>query len=602
MEQPQEQRDLVAKIAGRFHAADQGVHKRFRDRANHFVGLYHNYTQWKNGLPVDRRDRDTALQSAKREWGAELFIPYAYSIVETILARMLSNRPSVLILPRGPESEMNVQNMKWTIEAQYEKLNYELILQRIARNALQMGLGVQKTYWKFEERTKKVVQPRTLKLPAMSDFVVRQVADNYDDPMIESVDPFDWFWDPMGSTVQECEWVIHRTWRSTDYCLSMLRSNTWTGIQESDINEGSSGNNRYTEAFSQRLTIAGYPNFTARDTHEVWEYHDGSKVVTVLDRQWVVQQGDNPAWHGELPFQVYRPTPVDGRMVGIGEIEPIEDLQAEINTLRSQRRDNATVVLQKAFFYADGSIDPNDFKIGPGRGVPTFGPPGDSILPIEFGEIPNSGYREEQSLQADIERATGIDDSLSGSGGPQQTATGVQLVQAAANLRIQQKTRNCEIELVREGGRQVLALNQQRILTNKTVRIPAEPTPENPERRWAWRKVGPLELAGEFDIDIEGGSMAPENVPQMRQDAQTWIALLGNQQIGPYLDQPQVLRKILFAMGEKNPESMIVQPAQQVSQDTVQTFQKALAAQNVSPQLIQQAWAASQNGGVKNAA
>jgi hypothetical protein len=30
--------------------------------------------------------------------------------------------------------------------------------------------------------------------------------------------------------------------------------------------------------------------------------------------------------------------------------------------------------------------------------------------------------------------------------------------------------------------------------------------------------------AGEFDIDIEGGSMAPENVPQQRQDAPALVA------------------------------------------------------------------------------
>lgn len=596
-EQPQDLKDLLSRIDGRFQAADRGVHKRFIERANHFFGLYRSYSQWKTSLPTDRRDRDTGLASASRAWGAELFIPYAFSTVETILPRMLSNSPQILVRPRARESEQNVENIKFIIEAQQEQIDYELILQRVARNALIYGLGVQKVFWKREERKKKTVKPRGLKLPGMSDFVVdTQTCAVFDDPVAECVDPFDFYWDPMADGMSNCGWVIHRTWKSTEYCKALLDRKVWSGIDETDITQAGTGSNRYDDAFSTRNTIAGYPNLKAPEAHEVWEYHDGSKVVTVLDRQFIVQQGDNPAWHGELPFQVYRPTPVDGQMVGIGEIEPIEDLQAEINTLRSQRRDNATVILQKSFFYADGMIDPGDFKIGPGRGIPVLGDPRDTIMPINFGEIPNSGYQEERQLQADIERTTGIDDSLSGGGQPQQTATGIQLVQAAANLRIQQKTRNCEIEIVRAGGRQFLALDQQRILSNREIRIPAEPTPGEPDRRWAWLQVGPQQLAGEFDIDVEGGSMAPENVPQQRQDAQNMVGLLGNPEVGPFINKQMAIRFIVRNMGIMGEDAWLVQPDQKVPQQAVDGMKKALAAAGVDPTLIGQAWSAAQGG------
>jgi hypothetical protein len=79
------------------------------------------------------------------------------------------------------------------------------------------------------------------------------------------------------------------------------------------------------------------------DDHEVWEFHDGEQVITVLDRQWPVQMAKNPLWHGELPFQVYRPNRIPHRMVGRGEVEPNEDLQDEINTFRTQRLDNNTL-------------------------------------------------------------------------------------------------------------------------------------------------------------------------------------------------------------------------------------------------------------------
>lgn len=595
VEQSRELKDLLTKIETRFNAADQGVHARFRDRANRMYSLYRSYSDWKTNGGIDRRDRDPGLGSAKREWGAELFIPYAFSTVETILPRMLSNSPKILVRPRGRSSEENVENIKFIIEAQQEQIDYELILQRIARNALIYGIGWQKIAWKKEERDRKIVRPRSLRLPGQSDFVVdvkREAV--FDDPMAECLDPFDVFWDPMAAKVSECDWIIHRTWRSTDYCLSLLRRGLWGEITEREITEAGSGDTRYTDAFQQRLTIGGYPNFKARDTHEVWEYHDGREVVTVLDRQWVVQRGDNPAWHGELPFQVFRPTPVDGQMVGIGEIEPIEDLQDEMNVMRSQRRDNATLVLQKSFFYTEGLIDPDDFKLGPGTGIPIQGDPREGIMNIDFGEIPHSGYREAAELQADIERTTGIDDSLSGSGQPQQTATGIQLVQAAANLRIQQKTRNCEIELVRSGGRQFLSLNQQRILSNREIRIPAQPSPEGPDRRWAWLEVGPQQLAGEFEIDVEGGSMAPENTPQQRADADGMTALLGNPLVGPWIDVPQAVKYILRNRGIKGEDSWIKNPEQTVPAQLLDAYKKALAGSGVDQRLVEQAWAAVQ--------
>jgi hypothetical protein len=38
-------------------------------------------------------------------------------------------------------------------------------------------------------------------------------------------------------------------------------------------------------------------------------------------------------------------------------------------------------------------------------------------------------------------------------------------------------------------------------------------------------KIGPRELMGRMAAEVEGGSTAPENVPQQRSDAQAFVAL-----------------------------------------------------------------------------
>lgn len=123
---------------------------------------------------------------------------------------------------------------------------------------------------------------------------------------------------------------------------------------------------------------------------------------------------------------------------------------------------------------------------------------------------------------------SGISDTVSGAGaGAAETATGVQLVQAAANVRIQLKTRRAEVELITPATRQFVALNQQKIIENRDIRIAAPPSPDQPDRRWAWLEVSPEALAGDFAIQSEGGT-APDNMPQKQQAAQMVWQMFGS--------------------------------------------------------------------------
>jgi hypothetical protein len=98
------------------------------------------------------------------------------------------------------------------------------------------------------------------------------------------------------------------------------------------------------------------------------------------------------------------------------------------------------------------------------------------IFPIPLQDLPFSSYREEDNLKADIERVTGIDDSSSsGVGGAEQTATGVQLVQAAANVRIVRTRPSCSRRRrPRTCCEQWVALNQQHIIEDVDVPGPAQ--------------------------------------------------------------------------------------------------------------------------------
>ena len=403
-------------------------------------------------------------------------------------------------------------------------------------------------------------------------------------------------WDPYGDSMDTVEWVIHRQWRNRAYIKRMVETGVWRAKENDETAEwgledmlSSAPATKRSQIMDERLTVEGYSSTQNRDQqlHEVWEYHDGQQVIQVLDNTFPVQAGANPSGEARIPFQAYRPTVVGGRFVGVSEVEPLEHLQYELNTLRSQRRDAAALALMRTFAYNETAIDGDDIVLGPGLAIPVSGDPREFLFPIPVPDIPASGYQEENVIKDDISRTSGISDPISGGDtGASETATGVQLVQAAATMRIQNKSRLLESQIIVPQGNEFVNLNQRRILTARTVFIPEAPDPDDPHiPSWKMVKLTPRELMGRMACEVEGGSTGPENVPQQRQDAQQFFALAQD----PRLDGEKMLFKGLSLMGIEQPESYIKPPEPTLPISAVgQLFQQAGAPPGLLEQLLQQ--------------
>jgi hypothetical protein len=434
-------RALVAEVIEGILPAWEPSHQKWMGKANHYYALYRNYQDLKSAYNSSSSDRgrDLVRSDGEAEFGPEMFVPMAFSTVETVLPAMMSSAPQMAVLPRTPFSEKNVANVKAQLEAQQEQIDYPLVLQTVGKDGLITGLGVQKTWWKADWRVKPGLQIDPVTGTAVP---VQQLQQLFDDPDAAAVDPFDFIVDPFAARIREADGAFHRTWRSSRYVKRMTDTKQWRNLDGASIEEIQQlANSRaYGEVWRQRRTIGdrGYAgrgsSIGKEDIHEVLEFHDGDRIVTVLDRCLVVASGPNPNWHGELPFQCYRPTEIPHELHGIGEIEPIEQLQEELNTLRTQRRYNADLVLQRVFAYHEGMVEKEDIKFGPGYAIPVNGDPRELLFPIQVGDIPNSGYQEEDRISSDIDRTSGISDTIAGAGlQGGDTATGLQLVSSAAS-------------------------------------------------------------------------------------------------------------------------------------------------------------------------
>ena len=567
--QSPEDKALVTEVIDGILKVWEPYHRKWMDRANHFYSLYSNVQDLRSSVQSSSspRGRDLVFRDGETEFGPELFIPMAFSTVETILPAMLSASPKMGVRPRNPFSEANVYNVRAMLEAQQEQIKYPLRLQTIAKDGLITGTGVQKTYWRRDLRMRKVNQPDLFGGAQM----VEELQELFDDPDAAAVDPFDFIVDPFCASIEFADGAFHRTWRSTRYIKRMVETHQWRNLDELKVATGDprvlggDGTQRYSEVWAQRRMIgdrdtigAGGDALGKSDVHEVLEFHDGDRVVTILNRQVVVASGDNPNWHGRLPFQVFRPTENPHQLHGKGEIEPIEHLQEELNTLRTQRRYNADLVLQRVFAYHEGMVEKEDIQFGPGWAIGVNGDPREMLFPIQVGDIPYSGYQEEDRLVGDFDRTTGISDVIAGAGlSGADTATGVQMVASAASRRIEGKTARLSQEVVDPGAEQFLELSQQRRISNKTIRVPSPPTPEEPDRRWSWVELGPNQIMGEFEVAAIDGSMQPANIPQDRADANMLMTIFG--QI-PTVEQSKVVEKALELMGIEDPRAWLAPP------------------------------------------
>jgi hypothetical protein len=410
--------------------------------------------------------------------------------------------------------------------------------------------------------------------------------------MFEDIDVFDFMWDPFGSDMRTCGWVVHRLWLSTAEVMERLAAGVWSSeaarkLTEDDV-RAMGNSQKYDEVWQQRMEASGFSSFHSsvrgEQIHEVWEWHNGHRVRTVLDRSVLVQDAENQCV-GEIPFMIYRPTKVPKMLPGIGEAEPMEHLQRELDSMRSRRADASTLALAAGYAFDPSAVDEEDLDFGPMTAIEVRNADVRSaLMPLQRQEVPGTSYKDEEVIRADMDAVSGANDQLLAPS-VSSTATEAQLVQAAVSMRVALKSRRFEIEVVRRAAKIWLRLNQRMIQSDRNVRQPGEGLSLEQAAqagRWRWFEIGPGELAGEYEVIPEGGSMAAPNV---QQNIQLANMMLGPLSQNPYVDPSKPLMRALQLLGEKDPEGWLKKQDAPIPPAAMQ----ALEAMGVKPELIQYA-------------
>lgn len=589
---PPQETAVVDSIVSRVKLWEESVGRQFKEKYDELYKQYRGFKEWRTDwIGTGENDRDVKYDEAKKHWGARLHIPLSFMAVETIVPRAIANSPHITLLPRDERFVDNVRDFQTLLDWQQEQIRIELAFQDVMRSGLINGLGIGKTFWDRKVRMRRRMEERPVPLPEEAGGTYRMSAREeevyFDGPRFEAVDVRNFMWDPYGYDVASCDWMAQKLWLSLEKVLERFENGSWNSvtvekITPDDLRQLPGSNQLYDQTFGKLMTESGFQTHAfpsnGDQIHELIEYHNGDRVYAILDRTLLVSSGENPC--GEMPYQIYRPVPLEHQMVGLGVLEPITHIQREFDTLRSQRRDATTLSLKSPTAYDDSRVRADEIDFDPTGLIPVEGDPRSALMQMAPKEVPGTSFEEEAAVRGDLKEVAGLADSAEAT---PATATEANLAQAQTSRRIELLSERFESEIVHPVSCQFVYLDQREIRSAMTVSTPAPGEAEDPDKPpYKSIQIDPGALMGDFEIRIAKGSLAAKNIPQERSDAQMMINTLAHDW---YLDPIKPRLEAMRKMGIERPTEWLRPPQPALPLATLRVLMQA----GVPAELIQRA-------------
>lgn len=464
------------------------------------------------------------LDQSLYPWRSKLFIPWSFTVVETIIPKVFARDPkwraiSRNPMPSAPQDQQDLGNgivqstadqasvVNNLLSYQWSHMGMRLKMYDYIKDSLMYSKGIAKVSWNFKMKNKTFMEPVVGEDDKITFKKTTKSEIDNDDPKVEIVDPYDIYIDPDATCLENATFVIHRK----TVPLKELQDNpNYTGT---DKISGDGGVDQYMDKLS-RYNSSVPTKDKHQDLVEIFEYWEQDRLVVVANRGIVLRDSPNPYNHKELPFVELDDYRDPHRLYGQSELSVIDPLQREINSIRNQRRDYDNLALNPVVRMVPGTLrNPNSAVMAPGSVwlVSDL----NSMDVFQLPQLQGSATDIEQQTAQDIKMTVAIDEigiGLLPDNPQRRSATEVVTAQSMAGKRFAVKIAMLE-EAVKKIGQLVFALNQQFLDQERMIQIVGE------RGATEWVQLSPEDIRGEFFIDIETGSMLPKDEIAARQEA-----------------------------------------------------------------------------------
>jgi len=479
-------------------------------------------------------------------------LPIAFSVVETVVPRMLLNPRKVALTARKEESKQYKEGSERILDYDFKNGNFQLAINDWVKRSCIYGtslIGV-----KFvREKIKRPSKTWTAKLKKF--FTNKWKVETREGVEACAYEPFRVAVDPDATSILDTRVLRITTYRtkqelkdnkeasgykntefvteaviSDDYIAEKRLVNTLNETQRGKINIGVS-----TTGKQNQRELARVDSYWVRSSKK---YPLGRLIVTANKDKILLFDGDNPYWYvdGEFPFIETKDHNDPGEFWVSGEIEPIEALIYEKNRIRNRRLDSSDVSADKGFWInpqSENDMDENEFLTRPQMLI--HGVEGKDWGKIDMGPVSNTLFNEEGMVKSDIQETTGVSDYSKGIGQKYETATGMMAMISEANQRFALKIQSFGQSMARL-GKLVLQIEEAEMTKERETKILGE----NGELKFL--KVKPSEISSDFDIDVNiDANPFIEKELGIRELTNVLTVIAGD----PNIDKKPVLRAIL---------------------------------------------------------
>lgn len=366
---------------------------------------------------------------------SKIFVPIAFQLVEIATPKLISfNAASDSMFgvkPDDPKNQDIADNIKRLLQDQLDQNEFDDTYENFVKQLLLYGTSYFYVDWKVQwdwvwERVAK-------ETTTVDNFGINHTETEYINqksykilerrPNISFLDVLDVFPQQDHAKVKDQNpgVCIRRFMDKKEFERLCDGPQPFFGNKEAVMVSGTS--NKYQESRQFRKAARG-ENATSGSTDiellEWWMRYDldGDGIdeechVVIANRQVVVRAVSNPYYHQKRPLIKVTFCKVPGEWYGIGLIEPVISLINQLVTIRRQRLDNITLILNRMWkVKSSADIDPTKLVASP-NGIVLVDDMTD-IEPLEVNDVTQQSNADANQILADIFAAT-VPQSITGS-------------------------------------------------------------------------------------------------------------------------------------------------------------------------------------------
>ena len=514
-----------------------------------------------------------------KDWRHNISQAKAYDIVETAIPYFMSasfpNEDWFDIVPEIPipdDGNINIflRAIKQFIRSKLDNANFKTVWNTFLRQLCIIGTSCISLPWRLETKESKtniIVRGYNTDEDTIEEITVEKIIKNCPDMVVE--DMLDIYLDPDADDPNTANMIRRFTLRRAEL-VRLVEQGVYPKLKVSEIKEmrGLKGEEHYKQAEVDSFYGLNEFDNTLHDTLEVWEYWGSLElcdqelydVIITWCNNKILRVETNP-YNGGRPFIFGQYTPIPKSPYGWGMLQPVLGNIHELDIISNCRLDGLEVTLQPTFLVQnDGTVDPNDVYVEPGRVIPVANTDGVKPLITDTSQAAIS-IQEEQLREQLIERRVGTSSFVGtapGRSGERVTAKEVEATQSAGGNRLSGVYENIERQALLPLLSRTYEYCRQFQTNDELIAVPGDDS-----QQYVYVTIGMYQLSYPMKLKPVGAKNITDKEYELRQFMDWLAAVNSTPQLPSFINWEAVALELTRKFIPNSPDRFIVSGQQQ---------------------------------------